>query len=289
MPKSTRNKIESRSTFIGVLVGLAVWGLSIWFCAGTWHGWITAHAKQKWHAKRGIVTAVTSPLGGQNGPYVVGTINFPGWSGQASSTKAVLNYHTAVGNYIEVDTNRSGGLYVPADLNSDPMHDPRNPYTQSLIVLGIFGGLVVGIMAGVLSFAGGCLSSLVAWDLWHRPPLVIVLRHFTRRAVLWVLDGIKLQWEFHQQAKRINATPAFKAARRFQAQLRRMEPPKGITPPENLVRAKHRANELLTKVLERDYVEVTYVEAQIAEILQGVESDISTRKDALEDLKQSEA
>lgn len=91
-------------------------------------------------------------------------------------------------------------------------------------------------------------------------------------------DEIKLRWEFRRRKRRLNAAPAYRLAHRFQVELARMDP----TP--QVIEARRSANELLTKVLERDNTRVEEIAGTIKMIREEVEDDTTARQQALAEL-----
>jgi hypothetical protein len=269
----------------GWLVGLAA--VAAWFFF-----WIAVYPEdgyQKARAQWSITTAHVISVGEVRGnnawnAYRVAELSYKDFYGREQVLHNVLlPYATRVGQREPMEVSRSGATWVQNDLNRAEQN-PRYPEFPSLseMMLGFFFiWVAVGIGAGFLAWfvlsllfaAGAKARSSLA-----RQSLVRLVGLMIKRVVRRVYDEARLLWEFYRRRKRLRATAAYRMVRRFQAELGRMDP----TP--SVIEARRKANELLTKVLERDNQRVEVIAGTVDEIRNDVDLDTEARQQAIEEL-----
>ena len=277
------------ATIIGVVAAIG-W---FYYCVGPHHEAFEHAAQKKYPITMATVTKVGSVHGTEAAnAYRPATISFQDHRGQPHTRDRLMSWQEHIGQRTPIVIGPKGSVYVYYEVGRGAFEDsnPRHPSDDAILFNVVIVTIPVGVIAGLVSFWGIAvlligLSALVEllWWLVTKPALMKLAWRKVRLAIRRTTDEMKLRWEFRRRRKRLRATAAYRAVRRFQAELGRMDP----TPKVH--QARRKANELLTAVLDRDNTRVEVINGTIDEIRKDVDLDARARREAHEELRAQEA
>lgn len=277
--------LEEIIGFLAKIVGVAAALAWCYFWLAVYPNHITDDARKIWHTKTGTITKVSEVKGDSpQTAFRMAVLSFPNFSGHNQTKEVPMSYTVEPGDKKPVVVGKKGGVWIDSDLNNKGLN-PRNPANDigvilSFVVVPILIGAIVGSVSWmVMMFLA--MAVIKFYRMFTRPALFkvagIKIKRFTRS----LMDEVKLRWEFTRRRRRIRLSPAYKQVRRFQAELARMDP----TP--SVIAARRRANELLTKVLDRDNERLEVINGLIDVIRQDTELDLEARRQAHEELAEN--
>ncbi len=250
-----------------------------------------AEARKGWITKTGRVVKAR-PLRSQYGHVSRDAlVQYRDRSGRLQFIRIVTDQRHDRGDRTTVWIERSSGKpVVEADVVNGPGGYAHPAYYDVMgrQYMALILPFLVTILAAFVSAVVGIISAAIkrAYRPLKRTTPARILRALLRlggRGIRRARDEVALRWEFWRRRKRLHATPAYRMARRLQAELARMDP----TP--RVIDARRRANELLTNVLDRDNApRAEEISGTIDAIKEDIELDIKAREQALAELAQAE-
>lgn len=240
-------------------------------------------AAKDWQRTPALVSQVSEVQGDSAyNAFRMATLQFSDYYGAQRTVEVPMRYETSIGDTKSVLVGKNGGVYVGDRLGSYE----NNPLDVSdkdhwLMTVFVIPPLIVGLLAWGASWL--LLFAIVALFFWAvrlltTPILFRLIGRTVRRTYLRCRDEIKLRIDFFRRRKRIRPSPAYKLVRRFQAELARMDS------TEKVIEARRKANELMTRVLERDNQRVEVIDGVITEIRGDIDLDLKARELAHEEL-----
>lgn len=245
------------------------------------------HAQKVWRETDAEVIRSDYPNGGMDSYYRVASLHYRDFHSRRRIIHNVsMPRQTHVTDKEPIQVSVDGRLWIKNNLDKSTT-DPRHISWSMRIFFGIIA-IITSVLAGIVAiFTLRGLITLIAgllarvWRFFTKPALMQLALRKIKRALGRAYDSIKLRWEFYRRRKRIRTSPAYKLVRRLQTELVRMDP----TP--TVIAVRRRANTLLTSVLERDNERVEVIEGLIEDLRQEVEEHLETRKQALEEVRNS--
>lgn len=285
-----RYYLEDVIGFLATAIGIAAAILWCYYWAVLGPNPNTDAARKIWRNSTGTVKKVSEVKGDSpQTAFRMAKLSFPDFNGRPKTKEVPMKYTVEPGDKKLAVVGKRGSVWIESDLDrsgTNPL-EPSNTLglimTVSIIV-PILIGVIIGFASWVIMLSLIRAINLAAswiYRLFTRPALSRLAYIKVKRFMRSLMDETKLRWEFTRRRRRIRLSPAYKQVRRFQAELARMDP----TP--SVISARRRANELLTKVLDRDNERLEVIDGLIDVIRQDTELDLEARKLAHEELAEN--